>query len=201
MLSACSLVSQSECLDSDWRINGVTAGSQGLTEYAARRNFESCGTNALQSDRNEYIAGYLEGIQTYCTKASGFQAGLEGFLYKDVCPEDVEESFLIGYLAGSELFLADYDLRTAKINFASIPSSPIGTPPSVEHNRFKLETFPQSRDRARALISQTRWQQPSPPKEVLRRSYGRRDLNTVIERCEAAKKRAEELGFTADDAC
>ena len=201
MLSACATVSQTECVDIPWHEQGVIAGAQGMSASVARQNFESCGVRALLAERNAYIAGYREGIENYCTKANGFQAGVEGATYQDVCPENTEESFLVGYRAGSDLFLADYDLRAAKLAFASIPSSFIGTPPSAEHNRFKLETFPQTRDTARALISQTRWQQPGPSNQVLQRAYGKRDLSTVIERCEAAKKQAGEQGFVVDDAC
>ncbi len=166
----------------------------------AHNDFERCGV-ALQSVRNEYIKGYNEGVERYCTKTGGFQSGLQGDAYQGICPEELEESFLVGYRAGADLFSADADLREAKIAFASIPSSFIGTPPSAEHNRFLLETFDQTRDTARALVSQMKWQRPGPSEAVLKRSYGKRDLTTVINRCEAKKKQAEELGFVADDVC
>lgn len=204
MLSACAVVSQNECVVSNWHEQGVIVGTAGLSEYEARRSFESCGVAKPVSDRNAYITGYHEGLDAYCTEANGFQIGVEGFLYQDVCPEDVEESFLIGYRAGSELFLADNDLRAAKIAFASTaaPSTFIGTAPSAEHNRFKLETFPQTRDSARALVSQMQWHRLSPTTgEANRRSIGKRDLTSVTERCEAAKERAQEQGFVVDDAC
>lgn len=202
MLSACAAVSQYECAEMQWHEQGVIIGTQGLAESEARREFEGCGVGSLSTaDRNAYIQGYRAGINDYCTKENGFQVGVEGAIYQDVCPEDTEESFLIGYRAGSELFLANYDLRASKIAFASAaaPSSFIGTPPSVEHNRFRLETFPQTRDTARALISQSRWSQPQAPMQTLRRSYGKRDLTTAIKNCEDAMTRAEEKGFVVDD--
>lgn len=203
MLSSCAIVSQNECVVSDWHEQGVIVGTAGANEYQARRNFESCGDEKPVSHRNAYISGYREGIAAYCTKDSGFVTGLEGYIYQDVCPEELQETFLIGYRAGSALFVADVELRAAKMAFASTaaPSTFIGTPPSAEHNRFLLETFPQTRESARALISQTRWQQPITSREVLRRSYGKRNLNKVIERCAAAKERAQELGFVVDDVC
>ncbi len=200
MLSACAVVSTIECPDTDWRIKGVIAGTSGLSVDEAQDNFERCGVG-LQSVRNEYIKGYNEGIESYCTKTRGFNIGLQGDTYHGICPEELEESFLVGYHVGADLFSADADLQEAKIAFASIPSSFIGTPPSAEHNRFLLETFDQTRDTARALVSQMKWQQPGPSEAVRKTSYGRRDLTTVINRCEAKKKQAEELGFVADDVC
>lgn len=203
VLSACTLVSQDDCVVTNWHEQGVIVGTAGMSEYEARRNYESCGVAKPVSDRNSYIAGYREGLNAYCTEANGFQTGVEGFIYQDVCPEEAEESFLIGYRAGSDLFLADYDLRAAKIAFASsaAPHTFIGTPPSAEHNRFKLEKFPQTRDSGRALVSQMRWQRSYISPEVLRRSYGKRNLTTLTKRCEAAKERAQEQGFVVDDAC
>ena len=203
VLSACALVSQNECVVTNWHEQGVIVGTAGMSEYEARRTFESCGVAKPVSDRNSYITGYREGLNAYCTEANGFQTGMEGVIYQDACPEEVEESFLIGYRAGSGLFLADYDLSAAKLAFASSasPRTFIGSPPSAEHNRFKLETFPQTKDTARALVSQTRWQRSSISPEVMRRSYGKRDLTTLMERCEAAKERAQEQGFIVDDAC
>lgn len=200
MLSACALVSTNVCPETDWHVKGVIAGTSGLSVDEASNDFERCGV-AQQSARNEYIKGYNEGIESYCTKTKGFKAGLEGNTYEGVCPANLEESFLSGYQAGFELFLADTDLREAKIAFASIPSSFIGTPPSAEHNRFRLETFDQTRDTARALVSQMKWQRPGPSGEVLKRSFGKRDLTAVMNHCEAKKKQAEQLGFVADDAC
>ena len=203
VLSACAVVSQNECVVTNWHEHGIIVGTAGMSEYEARRNFESCGDAKPVSDRNSYITGYREGLNAYCTEASGFQTGMEGAIYQDACPEEVEESFLIGYRAGSDLFLADYDLRAAKLAFASSasPRTFIGTPPSAEHNRFLLEKFPQTKDTARALVSQMRWPKITISGEVLRRSYGKRNLTTLIERCEAAKERAQEQGFVVDDAC
>lgn len=206
MLTACSLVSNAStdvCEDTDLRSQGVTAGTLGLTEQQARDIFETCRVSTSQADRNMYITGYREGIETYCTSSLGFLTGLEGYLYQNVCPEDKEESFLTGYRVGSALFIADAELRAAKIAFTSsaAPSEFIGTPPSAEHNRFLLETFPQTRDTARALVSQMRWQ-PTPSSGLVRqRSTGKRDLTSVINRCKAAQKEAAELGFVVDSVC
>ncbi|MCY3858089.1 MAG: DUF2799 domain-containing protein [Gammaproteobacteria bacterium] len=203
LLSACSMVSTNGCDGTDLRIQGVAAAQTGLTEQQARDVFVTCRPNSSQTDQSAFIAGYHEGIETYCTRSQGFRTGMEGYLYQNVCPEDSEESFLTGYRVGSALFIADVELRAAKIAFASssAPSEFIGSPPSAEHNRFLLETFPQTRDSARALVSQMRWQ-PTPSSDVARkRSYGSRDLTSVINRCKAAKKEAEELGFVVGEAC
>ena len=192
-----------ECEGLNWHTQGVTAGTLGISEHEARLNFETCAEGALQFERDSYIDGYRKGIDTYCTKEIGFVAGLKGSVYQDVCPENKEGTFLTGYNAGIALFVADVELRAAKLAFASsaAPSTFIGSPPSAEHNRFRLETFPQTTETARALLSQMRWQQPQRSGEVTLRTYGKRDLTSVISRCEAAKKVAEELGFMIDDVC
>ena len=204
VLSACALVSQNECVVTNWHEQGVIVGTAGMSEHEARTLFESCGVAKPTSVRNSYIIGYREGLNTYCTETIGFQTGMAGVMYQEVCPEEVEESFLLGYRTGSDLFLADYGLRAAKVAFASSasPRTFIGAPPSAEHNRFLLEKFPQTKDTARALVSQMRWRNMTPISgEVLRRSYAKRNLTTLIQRCEAAKERAQEQGFVVDDAC
>ena len=124
MLSACSLASTSRCEgSSDLRIQGIAAGSIGLTEQQARQAFETCRVSAIEAHRTVYMTAYREGIETYCTMRRGFGVGIEGYLYQDVCPQDKEEAFLTGYHAGSKLFVADFNLRTEKIGFANFASS------------------------------------------------------------------------------
>lgn len=203
LLSACSISSMNGCEGIDLRIQGVASGETGLTEQQARDVFDTCRPNSSQTDQSAYLAGYHEGIETYCTRSQGFRIGVEGYLYQNVCPEDKEESFLTGYRVGNALFIADVELRAAKIAFASsaAPAEFIGNPPSAEHSRFRLETFPQTRDSARALVSQMRWQRTPSSEVVRKRAYGSRDLTSVINRCKAAKKEAEELGFVVGEAC
>ncbi|WP_413558889.1 DUF2799 domain-containing protein [Bdellovibrio sp. HCB209] len=57
---------------------------------------DMCDTPALKS----IVSDYNKGLRDYCAKANGFNAGVSGKKYKNLCPADMESSFLPEYRRG-----------------------------------------------------------------------------------------------------
>ena len=203
MLAGCALVTQNECVVQDWHTQGVLDGMQGLLKIQKHEYLQACGENALAFNQSAYETGYSEGINRLCTKASGFEAGVAGVEYRNVCPAEKEGEFLVGYDAGLSLLVADARLRDEKLAFAyrSAPSEFIGTPPSKEGVLNRLETFPQTKETRRRALSQLRWSTFTRPTQSHWQTASGRNIDKRTEGCEAAKDRAKELGFVADDLC
>ena len=187
----------------DWHVHGVMVGASGLSMGEARDNLEGCNDTVLRADRNAYIEGYNEGIKQYCTKTSGFHAGTNATPYLGVCPDESEDEFLIGYEVGHSLLMAHVDLNDAKVALASTaaPTEFIGSPPSREGIRHRLDTFPQTQATARALTGQAKWGRLQPRRQTHGRTSNWWNIKELRNQCETAKKEAKKLGFVADDFC
>lgn len=57
---------------------------------------DMCDTPSLKS----IVSDYNKGLRDYCAKANGFNAGVSGKKYKNLCPADMENSFLPEYRKG-----------------------------------------------------------------------------------------------------
>lgn len=198
-------MSQNACLVQDWHMEGVVAGLHGISESDIQKHLQNCSKTGTLIDPCAYERGYYEGIEQLCTKPGGFEAGKLGSPYGGGCPAELEEAFLIGYETGRSLFVADLDLRIVKTGFAAGAASSefIGTPPSQEGILHRLETFPQTKETRRALVSQynrSRFNARSNlNNEVIGNPAWR--LSHVIRKCELVKEKAKELGFEVDDFC
>ena len=175
----------------------------GSSEDAVERHLESCDMESLAFDQSEYAAGYREGITKYCSRSNGFRVGLIGDEYQDVCPEELEGAFLVGYVVGRDLLEADLNLLAEKIAFASgaAPSEFIGSPPSAEGIYHRLTKFPQSTATQRALTSQLRWQRFKVSSQASQRASSGRNLSSLTNQCKSAKQAAKKLGYVVDDVC
>lgn len=111
-LAACVGLSERDCVSTDWRAIGYQDGARGAPADAGAPRFSACAALAPSAvDLNAYRAGRAAGLQRYCTRESGFDAGLRGMTYHGVCEGEAEGRFLAAYNKGKRLF----DLETAVI--------------------------------------------------------------------------------------
>ncbi len=135
LLSGCSTMSQSECIQADWQIIGQADASKGehsamLDEYRA-----DCAKFSVIPDRKAYFSGYEQGLKQFCTRASGFYFGKKGGSYSGICPKPLEAAFLEGYNPGHELFM----IRDELVDLRSSLSSAEGEIRSIERKIKRKE--------------------------------------------------------------
>jgi hypothetical protein len=99
-LSACAVLSESQCRGADWRALGVRDGEHGsgpehLGEYA-----RSCDAYGVRPGQSDYDAGRQAGLARYCSPRNGYLRGAIGDAYLGVCPKDVEPQFVAELLRG-----------------------------------------------------------------------------------------------------
>ncbi len=63
---------------------------------------EKCSKYGIPLDKAEYLKGRDSGLKAFCVKEKGFEAGLKGEKYLNVCPKAAEELFLAGYREGDK---------------------------------------------------------------------------------------------------
>ncbi len=112
-IAGCATLNKSECETGDWRSIGLqdgTLGKESGTRLAAHS--KACGKHGVRLDSDEYLSGHSEGLKTYCTTDVGFGVGSDfgkntfsTKAYKGVCPDELEVTYLQGYLAGLQMNL------------------------------------------------------------------------------------------------
>jgi prefoldin subunit 5 len=103
-LSACASMSKDECLNANWKTIGYEDGSLGRPETTIQAHRKACAKINITPDLTQYQQGHREGVRVYCKKSTGYQLGVNGGAYLNLCPADLEPAFLQAYRLGQELF-------------------------------------------------------------------------------------------------
>ncbi|MEO1490544.1 MAG: DUF2799 domain-containing protein [Pseudomonadota bacterium] len=105
-LAGCTTIPVEEraaaCAQTDWTKFGVNDGTLGVPTADRSEKFEDCAEVGQPADLAAYQAGRSEGLKTYCTLENGYQVGLEGRRYENVCPPALAADFLQGFERGKK---------------------------------------------------------------------------------------------------
>lgn len=107
VLSACSAMSDKECLQADWSTVGQLDAEQGrVSTTRLEKYYRSCADVSVVPDKTQYEQGYQQGLQQFCTQSKGYYFGLHGGQYKGTChtPATDEASFMSGYQPATERY-------------------------------------------------------------------------------------------------
>ncbi|MDE0488317.1 MAG: DUF2799 domain-containing protein [Gammaproteobacteria bacterium] len=110
----CATMSESECINADWREVGRNDGLEGKRQTQLARHYDACIKYGITPDRDEYMAGREAGLNVYCTQDSGYWEGRNGVGYQRVCPASSEPAFLTGYRAGQSVYDAIENIRSVR---------------------------------------------------------------------------------------
>lgn len=104
ILSGCAkMMNENQCLVADWRTVGYEDGSQGRGEQWISKRSEACAEHGVTVNLDEYLFGRDQGLETFCQPRRGFDMGIRGNRYENVCPRTLETEFLVAYQDGREL--------------------------------------------------------------------------------------------------
>lgn len=114
IIGGCATMSESECINADWREVGRNDGLEGRRQTQLARHYDACIKYGITPDRDEYMAGREAGLTVYCTQDSGYWEGRNGAGYDRVCPATSEPAFLAGYRAGQSVYEAIENIRSIR---------------------------------------------------------------------------------------
>jgi hypothetical protein len=103
-------VSENQCRAGDWQTIGYRDGANGINSSRLLQHQEACGEFAIVPDRNLYLAGWEEGLSTYCTADNGFQQGLRGRALNSNCRDQLREPYAAAHADGRQLYVARRDV-------------------------------------------------------------------------------------------
>ncbi|WP_319558315.1 DUF2799 domain-containing protein [Thiomicrorhabdus sp.] len=121
ILSGCATLSEEECRVANWYEVGYSDAANGYSSQRIADHREACAPVGVRVDFNAYLSGYQQGLQSYCTRQTGFKLGKNGSAFPSQCGGINTEEVEFGYARGSEIYaLLDYrqnllDLRREKL--------------------------------------------------------------------------------------
>ena len=104
LLSGCAVMSEEECVYSDWAAVGYEDGADGRSSDRFGDYRRVCADYGITPDFQAWQAGREQGLVEYCQPIRGFQVGQSGGSYNGVCSSNLESDFLAAYRMGAELY-------------------------------------------------------------------------------------------------
>ena len=100
-----------ECLTADWYNIGYEDGASGYQTARIAQHRKSCSKYGVAPDLHLYQKGRFEGLYDYCTPHKGYQLGLNGRGYADVCQGELKDQFQQAYNIGRDIYLFQRDVQ------------------------------------------------------------------------------------------
>ncbi|OQW54430.1 MAG: hypothetical protein A4S09_06005 [Proteobacteria bacterium SG_bin7] len=131
---ACSTLSKEECAQGDWYNIGLRDGQHGYTPNRISEHAKACAEYGSRPDNAVYSKGHTEGLKTYCTPENGYQVGLQGQIYHQVCPANLSGAFQKKYRLGYRIYELKREINQIDNNLQNLYSK-IGDPKTPGYER------------------------------------------------------------------
>ena len=97
LIAGCASLNEDQCKTGDWKGIGLSDGLEGLTFDHLSRHQKACSEYGISIDSKAYTEGRQEGLKTYCEPQNGYQLGLKGQSYNNVCTDKAfNENYKLG---------------------------------------------------------------------------------------------------------
>lgn len=114
LLGSCASLSESQCVAGDWQTVGLRDGLAGQQSAMLLKHQNACVKHGVVPDREEYLAGWEQGVRQYCQPDNGFVVGERGASYSNVCPAHLQGAFQEAYEEGRQLYEAQASIDQFK---------------------------------------------------------------------------------------
>jgi hypothetical protein len=114
LASGCASMNEDECRIADWRAIGYEDGVMGVAASHIGKRREACAEHGIAPDFAAYKQGRDEGLQEYCTPASGYRLGRQGQTINAVCPSELRADFRDAFRSGHEIYQAAAVVRATE---------------------------------------------------------------------------------------
>lgn len=112
-------VSENQCRAGDWQTIGYRDGAMGKDSTRLLEHQEACGAFGIFPERDTYLAGWQEGLATFCTGDNGFQQGVQGRYLNGSCRGELREPFASAHADGRALYQARREVSRLEHSLAN----------------------------------------------------------------------------------
>ena len=103
-LSGCASISEEKCQAGNWQELGYRDGSNGVKRGKASKIADTCAKYGIDMNFDAYLAGFNQGLPSYCTYERGFALGENGSSYNQICSGELAADFAPGYDEGRAVY-------------------------------------------------------------------------------------------------
>ncbi len=103
-VSACSTISEEECLAGNWEAIGFKDGASGRSPERLADYSKACTKYGASVDHKAWLKAYEQGLPRYCTYGNGYELGRSGSGYNQVCSGELAEGFAQGFQEGRVVY-------------------------------------------------------------------------------------------------
>jgi len=114
LVNGCATLGKDECLNANWETIGYEDGTRGLEASRIGKHRSACAKHSVTPDLERYTQGREHGLEEYCKSSVGYNVGVRGSRYLNVCPAYSERDFLAGYRYGQDIYKTQSQLRSLK---------------------------------------------------------------------------------------
>ncbi len=102
-LSGCQTITKFKCNTKNWNKVGQKDGAAGkLAGRTFAQYDDECSASGADIDKSIYLAGYQEGLATFCTMENGIAQAEEGYENNNLCATSFGSAFDDGFTQGLE---------------------------------------------------------------------------------------------------
>jgi hypothetical protein len=116
LLINCASLNKQECLNADWQSIGFEDGSRGYSSTRIGNHRKACAKFNVKPDFDLYQQGYSQGARQFCQPRNGYNLGLRGASYGVICPDDLQDRFVMAYREGKEIYRVKSTLNAYQKN-------------------------------------------------------------------------------------
>ena len=111
LANGCQVMSKTDCKNGDWYGQGQDDSQNGYRKSMYQEHRKVCQEHGFPTNEMAYKNGYKKGLNDYCTFDKGLHEGKKEKRYKNICPKNLEPSFLKGYALGREIAEQERELE------------------------------------------------------------------------------------------
>jgi hypothetical protein len=95
---------ETTCQQTDWYQLGLEQGEQRHMDVDIAKVATTCVKQGVTINSGEYLRGLEQHAQTYCTLEQGYQLGLKGEEYPNLCRKEIYSEFYFEWYRGAGEF-------------------------------------------------------------------------------------------------
>lgn len=113
-INGCATLDKDECQTANWETIGYEDGARGFEASRIGQHRSACAEYGVAPNLAQYTQGRERGLRQYCRASVGYDVGVRGNRYLNVCPTGSERDFLMGYRYGQGIYKTKSQLRSLK---------------------------------------------------------------------------------------
>jgi hypothetical protein len=142
------------CANIDWWEIGRADGASGLPATKVQEHQSRCDSTPTPVDAQLYANGRDAGLIEYCSATRGLEMGRNGSTYEGVCPEHLEQKFVMNYERGRRIISLERENLELDQKIQELLRQAVSTNQSTSPLRLQLEQLRAQRDQNALEISQ-----------------------------------------------